>query len=86
MPLRILSKIVDADESVVSSILEFLEYNGSIEKRVTKDFLSESEADLIQKIHSELSRRLTEDKIKSLTVYDLEKMLQSAQERKKIVD
>lgn len=53
---------------------------------MSKDFLTEAECTNIQLIQEELARRLWEDKIKSLTVYDLSKMLEEALERKKKLD
>ncbi len=86
MPCKILAIIIKQPEDIVQKLLDHLEYQGSISKRVTVDFLQEAEANVIQKIHEELTLRLAEDKIKSLPIYDLEKLLESSLERKKILD
>lgn len=86
MPTKILAWIIWLDEVRTQQLLDDLEYTWAIIKRVSKDFLTEAECTNIQLIQEELARRLWEDKIKSLTVYDLSKMLEEALERKKKLD
>lgn len=82
MPIKILSWILWIKEDETKRLVDDLEYRWSITKRVSRDFLDEAECMNIQMIQDEIQKRLWEDKIKSLSIYDLESMLKWALERK----
>ena len=76
MPIEILSWILWINEDECKMLVDDLEYRWSIEWRVSKHFLNEAEAKNIKLVQDEIAKRLWEDKISKLTVYDLEKLLE----------
>ncbi len=86
MPIGILAAIIGTKEDEAQLLVDDLEYRGSITKRVSRNFLTESECMTIQIIQDEIQNRLWEGKIDKLSLYDLETMLKAAIERKKMLD